>query len=166
MSLLDRLRTNLRQVSSLSCTSVVSWTCCPADFLRKCCTHVNIPLDPAIAGVMFFIIPRSLQHLRREVVRVSLGMINSAATTFSCLLGGRRIRWAILSRSYPRTVFRVDHTPSLCPSFFTEMESFPLVSTSLLGLITRSVLWKRCRSIWHPPLGPPWMTEIKFSDRY
>ena len=40
-----RLHTNLRQASSLSCTSVVSSMCLPAAFLRACCTCVNMPLD-------------------------------------------------------------------------------------------------------------------------
>ena len=158
-----RLRTNLRQASSSSCTSVVSWTCRPATCLRICCTRVNMPLDPETDRVMICSSPRILRHLRREVVRASHGMSTRAAATSSRCVGGRRIRCAIVSTSDLRTVFRVDHSPSPCPIFLRDMSYFLLVSASSLGRNTRSIWWKRCRRICHVSLGPPWTTEIKSS---
>ena len=65
VGLLDRLRTNSRQVLSSSFTSVVIWTCLPAALLRAFFTHVNIPIDPATSLVMMCSSPRSLRHFRR-----------------------------------------------------------------------------------------------------
>ena len=141
--LLDRLRTNSRQESRSLFTSVVSWKCRPDALLRACCTCKNMHLDPATAGVMLRISPRSLRHLRMEVVRTYPGMAASAAATFSCLLGGRHMRWAFVSRSHPMTVSWADHFQSPCPRFFREMESFRLMSKSSLGHKTRSIWWKR-----------------------
>ena len=163
VGLLARLRTNSRQASSLLCTSVVSWTCLPADLLMACCTHVTMPLDPETTGVMLRIIPRSLRHLRREVVQSLLGMAASEATTFSCYLGKRRSSWAIVSRAHLGTFFQVDHDPSLLPSFFREMGFLRLVSASSLGRNTRSIWWKMCLSIWRLSQGPLWTTEMKSS---
>ena len=163
MGLLVRLWTNSRQALSSYCTSVVSWTCLPAAILRSCCTLVNMTLDPAKAGVMLHKIPRSLRHLRREVVQTFPGMTASAAATFSCCLGGRRSRWEIVSRSHPRTVFQVYHAPSPCPRLFRDMDYLRLVYASLLGRNTCSIWWKRCLSIWRLSLGPPCTTEMKSS---
>ena len=85
---LSRLRNSLRQASRSSCTSAVSWTCLLVTLLRACCTRVNMPLDQATAGVMLWSSPRSLHHLRSEIECAFLGMSTSAATTFSCCLGG------------------------------------------------------------------------------
>ena len=109
---LDRLRNSIRQASISSCTSAVSWTCLLVTLLRACCTRVNMPLDLATAGVMLCSSPRSLQHLRSEIECAFLGMSASAATTFSCCLGGNCSRWAIVLMSHPRTVFWVDQAPS------------------------------------------------------
>ena len=66
-----------------------------------------------------------------------------------------------MTRSHPRNVFIVDWAPYPCPSFLWEMGSLRSVSASLLGKKTRLIWWKRCHSIWHLSLGPPWMTEMK-----
>ena len=81
-----------------------------------------MPLDPATAGVMLCSSPSILCHLHREVLRAFLGMAASAAATFSCRIGGRQSRWAIVSRYHPRTVFRVDHAPYPCLGLFREMK--------------------------------------------
>ena len=163
MGLLARLRTNSRQASSLSCTSVVSWTYRPDTLSRACYTCMNTLLDPETAGVMKCIRSRKLRHLLSEVVRASQGMSSRAAATLSCCVGGMRSRCAIVSRSYLRTVFWVDHASYHCPSFFREMGSFLFVYSSSLWRKTRSIWWKRCRSICHLSLGPPWTTKIKSS---
>ena len=113
-----RLRTILRQASSSLCTSAVSCTCLPVTLLRSCFTRVNIPLDPATAGVMLHSSPRRFSHLCSEVECAFLGMAASAAAKFYYRLGGRRSRWAIVLMSQPRTVFRVEQAPSSCPSLF------------------------------------------------
>ena len=158
-----RLRSNLRQASSTSCTSIVSWMCRSAALLRACCTCVNMTFDPATAGVMLRSSHRSLLHLRRELVPASQGMATRAEATLSHHVGGRRSRCAIVSRSHPSTVFWVDHSPSPCPSFFREMGFFLFVSFSSLQRNTRSIWWKMCHRIWQLSLGPPWTTETKSS---
>ena len=114
VGLLPRLQINSRQSSSSSCTSVVSWTCLPSTLLRACCTRVNMPLDPYMTGVVLCSSPRRLRHMHplhhlhhflREVVRAFLWMASNAASTFSCRLGGRHSRWAIVSSSHPRNFF-------------------------------------------------------------
>ena len=137
--------------------------CLPAALLRACCTCVNMPLVPETAGVVLCSSPRSLRHLRREVVRASHGMSTSAAATLSRCVGGRRIRCAIVSTSDLRTVFWVNHSPSPCPIFLRDMSYFLLVSASSLGRNNHSIWWKRCRRIFHLSLGPPCTTEIKLS---
>ena len=77
--LMARLQTNSRQASSSSCTSVLRWICLPDALFRACCTRVNMPLDPATAGLMLRSSPRSLHNLHKEVVRAFLGMDSSAA---------------------------------------------------------------------------------------
>ena len=139
MGLLARLRTNLCQASSSSCTSVVSWTCLPDSCLRSCCTCLNMPLDPETAGVMLHSSPRSLRHLRTEVLRASQGMVASAAATLSRRVGGRQSKCTIVSRSQPSIFFWVDHSPSTCTSFLREMGSFLLVLDSLLGRNTHYI---------------------------
>ena len=93
---LARLRICSLQASISSCTSAVGWTCLPVTHLRACCTRVNMPLDPATAGVMLQSSPRRLHHLRSEVECAFLGMTASAAATFYCCLGVRRSRWVIV----------------------------------------------------------------------
>ena len=90
---LARLQTSSRQASRLLCTYAASWVCLPVTLLRECCTSVNMPLNPATAGVMLHSIPRSLIHLRSEVECAFLGMADSAAANFYYRLGGRRSRW-------------------------------------------------------------------------
>ena len=158
-----RLQTNSCQTYSSLCIYVVSCKCLPAALLRSCCTRVNITLDPVTAGVMLCSSPRRLRNLRREVVRAFQVMAASTAATLSRRVGGRQSRCAIVSRPHPRTIFRVDHALSPCPSFFMDIDYFLLVPTSSLGKNTRSIWCKKCRSIWHLSLGPPWTTEIKSS---
>ena len=93
---LVRLQTSSHQASSSSCTSAVSWTCIPVTIFRACLTRVNMPLDPATAGVMLHSSPRSLIHLRSEVECAFLGMATSAAAKLYYLLWGRRSRWVRL----------------------------------------------------------------------
>ena len=132
-----RLRTSLRQSSNSLCTSAVSWACLHVALLRACCTRVNMPLDPVTAGVILRNSPRSMHHLCSEVECVFLGMAASTAATFYCRLGGRRSRWAIMSRSHPRNVFIVDRAPYPCPRLFWEMGYLRSVSASVLGQKTR-----------------------------
>ena len=127
---LARLRTSLRQASSSSCTSAVSWTCLTVTLLRACCTHVNMPLFTERAAVMLCSKPRSLRHLRSEVECALLGMAASVAATFSCIIGGRCSRWTFALMSHLSTVFRVDQPPSSCPCFFLEMGYLRSVSDS------------------------------------
>ena len=84
--------------------------------------RANMPLDLETVGVMLCSSPSILCHLHSEVLRVFLGMAASVAATFSCRIGGRQIRWAIVSRYHPRTVFRVDHAPYPYLGLFREME--------------------------------------------
>ena len=125
----------------------MSWTFLPVNIFRACCTYVNMPLDLETVGVMLRSSPRSLRHFGSEVECASLGVAAIVAATFSCHLGGRRIRWEIMAGSHPRTVFRVDRSPSPFPRLFRMMGSLRLVSASLLGRKTRSLWWKRCQSI-------------------
>ena len=122
-----------------------------------------MPLYLETVGVMMHRSPRSLRHLCSEVECAFLGMASSVAATFYCLLGGRCSRWEIVARSHPRTVFRVDRSPSPCPRLFWEMGFFKPVSASLLGQKTRLICFKRCQIIWNLSIGTPWMTEMKFS---
>ena len=62
--------------------------CLPTALLRAYFTRVNMPLNTTTAEVMLQRSTRSLRHLHREVVHAFLGMTKSAATTFSCRLGG------------------------------------------------------------------------------
>ena len=87
-----RLKTIFHQYSSLLCTSAVRWTYLPAALLRACCTISNMPLDTATSRVMLRSIPRSLRHLRSDLVWAVLGMSVSAASTLACRLGRRHSR--------------------------------------------------------------------------
>ena len=113
--------------------------------------------------VMLYSSPRSLRHMRREVVNTFLGMAASAAVTFSCLLDWEAKQVGKFSRSHLRIVFWVDHAQYPYPRFFREMGYLRLVSASLFGRNTRLIWWKRCLRIWCLSLDPPWMTEIKLS---
>ena len=125
----------------------MSWTFLPVNIFRACCTYVNMPLDLETVGVMLRSSPRSFRHFCSEVECAFLGMASSVAATFYCLLGGRCSRWEIVARSHPRTVFRVDRSPSPFPRLFRMMGSLRSVSASLLGRKTRSLWWKRCQII-------------------
>ena len=94
---------------------------------------MNTPLDLDAAGVMLHSSSRSLQNLCRGVVWDVREMACSADYNLACLLGGRRSKWATVSRFQPRTVFWVDQAPSTCPTFLREMGSLLSVSVSLLG---------------------------------
>ena len=134
----------------------------PVALLRACCTRVNMPLDLETAEVMLRSSPRSLRHLCSEVECVFLGMAASTAATFYCCLGGKRSRWAIMSRSHPRTVFLVDWDPSPCPSFFWEMGYLRSVSASPLAgtLLSPSLQWGPFEGMLHPCEHAPQSCDV------
>ena len=79
---------------------------------------MNMPLDLAMDRVMLRSSPRILRHLRSDMVCAVLGMAASSALKFYCRLGEKGSKCDIVSRSHPRTVFRVDQAPYPCPRFF------------------------------------------------
>ena len=136
VGLMSRLHNSLRQASRSSCTSAVSCTCLPAALLRTCCIRVNIHLDPATAGVMLRISPRSVCHLRSEVVRAFLGMAASTTSTFSCSMGGGggRSRRAIVSRSHPEDSLSCGTCPISLPQLLLEDGVFAFGVRLLVGV--------------------------------
>ena len=84
--------TSWRQVLSSSWTLGKSWNCLPRACCSVCCTHVNIPLNLATAGVILRRRHTRCRHVWRETWCTTVGFESKVTCTLLLCLGVSR-RW-------------------------------------------------------------------------